>query len=414
MRLDKPQWCWLLYDPGNAAFALLVRAVFAPLFFLFCVKIQGHWSESEATANWALTCSLSGVAAGILSLYFGALADAAGRRKLALAIASFGGSTATLALAFTSDYRCVLVLYFAALAAYMAGNSFYDSLLVFVASPAEYSLLSSFAYGFGYLGGLLPFIGILTLGLLLKDKIVIARCAFILAAVWWAVFTIPLLCKVQEKAAGESRQLRWYDGFRQLWISLKHAFGNRNIRIFLIAYFLYIDGVSTILLMATPISVEIGIGENLLMAVMLMLQIIGLPATIFVGRWASRWNARNVVYILLLFYILAAVLVGGLSLTVKYEIKLGLFLAVALLIALAQGGIQALSRSLFGLLVPPGQAAEFFSVYNIFGKFTTLLGPVLIYLSSMWLGRSEYGVVMLIVPFLLGGWMLKKVDFPGK
>lgn len=409
MRLNKTQWCWLLYDPGNAAFALLVRAVFAPLFFMLCA--QNHWSESVATGNWGIVCSLAGIAAGALSLFFGALADAGACRKRYLAVATAVGIVATLGLAMVSDYRAVLVLYFIALAAFMAGNSFYDSLLVSVAKAHEFSFLSTFAYGFGYLGGFIPFVLILGAGAFIKDSVLTARAAFVLAAVWWGVFTVPLMLAVREQVS--TRQpIPWYHGFAQLCKTLAEIACCRNALIFLIAYFLYIDGVSTILLMATPISVDIGMSQMLLMLTILGLQVIGFPATIGFGLLARRFGARKMVYTALTLYVITAVLIGILALCENYHTKLILFLSAALLIALAQGGIQSLSRSLFGTLIPEGKAAEFFGVYNIFGKFTTVLGPVLVCIAGRLWGESVYGIVMLIVPFLLGGWLLSKVKFP--
>ena len=211
MRLNKAQWCWLLYDPGNAAFALLVRAVFAPLFFMACAR--GTWSESAATANWGMVCSAAGVFAGVCSLYFGALADVYAERKLALTISTAIGVTATLLLAAVSDHRLILTVYFIALAAYMVSNSFYDSLLVSVARPEEFSWLSTFAYGFGYLGGLVPFLGILGGAFFIKESLLVARISFLVAAVWWALFTLPLLFRVDEKS-DSLHQIRWYDSFR--------------------------------------------------------------------------------------------------------------------------------------------------------------------------------------------------------
>ncbi|MBE6404027.1 MAG: MFS transporter [Lentisphaerae bacterium] len=408
MRLNKAQWCWLLYDPGNAAFALLVRAVFAPLFFM--AGIKGIWSESMASANWGMLCSGAGVFAGACSLYFGALADAYAGRKLSLLISTAIGVAATLLLAVVGDYRLIMIVYFIALAAYMVSNSFYDSLLISVAKPEEFSWLSSFAYGFGYLGGLIPFLGILGGAFFIKESVTVARISFVVAAVWWAVFSLPLLLEVIENTAGK-QHVMWYDGFRELMLTLREVWQDSNVRIFLIAYFLYIDGVSTILLMATPISVEIGMSEKMLMATILGLQVIGFPATVWAGNLARRFGARKIVYVELLLYIITALLIGVLSLLTDHYSKVAVFLTAALLIALSQGGIQALSRSLFSSLIPPEKAAEYFGVYNIFGKFTTILGPVLIYIVSHICQRSEYGIVLLIVPFTAGGILLSRVKF---
>ena len=413
MRLNKVQWCWLLYDPGNAAFALLVRAVFAPLFFMTCVK--GIWNESTAAANWGVVCSLAGIFAGLVSLYTGAAADACAGRKRALAVSTAVGVLSTLFLAVISDHRLILAGYFVALAAYMVATSFYDSLLISVAKPEEFSWLSTFAYGFGYLGGLIPFLGVLAGTFFLRNSILTARIAFITAAVWWGVFTLPLLLKVSEqKSYSEVEQFRWYENFLRLYRTLREVFADKNIRLFLTAYFLYIDGVGTILLMAAPVSVAIGMSEQLLMAVILGLQVIGFPSTVLCGMLARRFGTRLIVYVTLFFYVITAILIGVLTLCAGYESKLMLFLAAALFIALSQGGIQSLSRALFGSLIPSGKSAEYFSVYNIFGKFTTILGPVLIYLISLIWQRSEYGIVLLAVPFTVGGILLSKVKFSGK
>ena len=409
-RWTRPQWCWLLYDVANAAFALVVRAVFAPLFFMLCAK--DLWPKELATGYWGLVSSAAGIVAGVFSLYCGALADARGRRKGFLGLFLALGVAATLGLCRTGagDGVAILWLYFGSLASYMIANSFYDSLLFAVAAPRDFHRLSSTAYGWGYVGGLIPFLLCLAVGWLLKDEFHTAKVAFVIGGVWWAALSVPLFAGVREKP--EMRTVRWYDGFRELFRTARELGRYREALLFLVAYFLYIDGVSTILLMATPISVEIGIGQTVLLLTMLGVQIVGCPGTLLFGRLAERFGARRMVYAALAIYVVTALLVGGMTLTADTGVKTRLFLAVALLIATAQGGIQSLSRSLFGMLVPPEKASEFFGVYNIFGKFTTIVGPVLIYCASRWLGRSEYGVVMLIVPFVLGGWLLSRVKFP--
>ncbi len=411
MRLTRPQWCWLAYDPGNAAFALVVRAVFAPLFFMECAR--GAWSDADATGYWGLVSSAAGVAAGFFSLYLGAVADARGRRKVALGMFVLLGVLAGIGLCWTGpgDDRAILLLYFTALAAYMIGNSFYDALLLSVAKPSEFHFLSSFAYGCGYVGGMIPFLVCLAWGWYSRDSLGTAYAAFVIASIWWGVFTLPLLLGVRE-TPGKRLDTRWFDGFRELAATVRELGKYRNALLFLVAYFLYIDGVSTILLMATPISVDIGMPQWLLLATILGLQVIGFPSTVGFGSLARRVGARRMVYAALLLYVLTALLIGLLSISETYEVRIGLFLAAALLIALAQGGIQSLSRSLFGMLIPQEKAAEFFGVYNIFGKFTTILGPVLVYLAGRWWGHTEYGIVLLIVPFAAGGLLLSRVRFP--
>ena len=411
-RWTVPQFCWLLYDVANAAFALVVRAVFAPLFFMDCAGAL--WPDGRATAYWGLVSSASGIAAGVISLYCGALADARRRRKGALGFFVLTGVAATLLLplAGKGDGVMILICYFAGLASYMAANSFYDSLLFAVAHPSDFHRLSTQAYGWGYVGGLIPFLVCLAVGFLLGNPAETARVAFVIGAIWWGGLTLPLLFGVKEAGAAAPR-VRWYEGFRVLCHTVRELGHCRGAVLFLVAYFLYIDGVSTILLMATPISVDIGIKQTHLLLTMLGVQLVGCPCTILFGRLAARFGARRMVYAALAVYIVTALLVGVMTLTESVAVKTGLFLGVALLIAAAQGGIQSLSRSLFGMLIPAEKASEFFGIYNIFGKFTTIVGPVLIYAASLWWGRTEYGIILLIVPFVLGGTLLSRVKFPG-
>ncbi len=413
MKLSRPQFCWLLYDVANAAFALVVRAVFAPLFFMYCAGAL--WPEGRATGYWGLVSSAAGIVAGFFSLYLGALADARGRRKAALGGFVLLGVAATLGLCGVGvgDGWQILLLYFGALASYMIANSFYDSLLLSVTVPSNFHRLSTLAYGWGYVGGVIPFAVCLLLGQMLENPLTMARVAFAIGAVWWGLLSLPVLLGVREHH-GARPETRWYQGFRELARTARELSRYRNALLFLVAYFLYIDGVSTILLMATPISVDIGIDSKLLLATMLGLQLVGFPCTIFFGRLAERFGARRMVYVALVIYGMMALGVGAMTLSRDAEVKRALFLLVALLIGTAQGGIQSLSRSLFGSLVPAARAAEFFGMYNIFGKFTTVLGPVLIYFAGCWWGRAEYGIVLLIVPFALGGWLLSRVRFPEK
>ena len=406
MKLNRPQFAWLLYDPGNAAYALIVRTVFAPLFFKYCVA--DHFSEAESTGIWGYIASFSGIAAGIIAPGLGAFADSRRIKKFLLAFFVLTGVATTAALGFVgrgSD-KVVIALSFASLASYMIANSFYDALLTDVSPRGKRDGLSSLAYAWGYVGGVLPFI--LCLGAVKffdLEQLAAARFAFILSGVWWTLLTLPLLFCVKERPHREERK-------HTIGEICRRIFGNRNVLIFLAAYFLYIDGVGTIYLLATPIASDIGISTTLILVTVLALQFLAFPFTIGYGKLARRFPVRRVIWLAIGVYMVISLLAGTLPLLPTTRAKVIVFWILAGLIGTSQGGIQALSRSLYSRLIPAENAAEFFGIYNLFGKFTTIMGPLLVGLSIGISGRSEYGISMLVVLFGAGAFLLGRVRIP--
>ncbi|MDD3886500.1 MAG: MFS transporter [Victivallaceae bacterium] len=407
-KLDLPQKSWICYDMANAAFALIVRTVCAPLYFKSCA--DGVMNPADATGYWGLLSSLAGIVAGVLSPWLGAAADAGNCRKKYFAGFLIAGLVATAGLAGTGSVYWVMGLYFVALCAYMGANSLYDSMIVDVAAPREFDRLSSLAYGWGYVGGLTPFVLFALPAVFLLGNQG-NNVSFIAAAIWWGGLSLPLFFNVHSSVAATNSGGGPMAGLKRLAATAREIGRYRNAVVFLVAYFLFIDGVGTILLMATPISVDIGIPEWMLLVTVFGLQILGFPFTLLYGRLARKFDARKLVYAAIGVYMVIAALVGILPFIDSSSIRITVFLVAAGLIGTSQGGIQALSRSLFGRLIPPGMASEFFGFYNIFGKFTTVLGPVLIWLAVESCGHSEYGIALLIVPFAAGAWLLSRVKF---
>ncbi len=406
------QRAWVVYDLANASFALCVRTVFAPMFFK--IVADGLLQEGAATAVWGYAASAAGIAAGIFSVTLGHVADRVGGKKYFLLAAVLLGVLSSVLLAFVpiGAWKTALFLCFLGMAAYMMAGSFYDALLPEIAPQAQRHGLSSLAYAWGYIGGVIPFVGCLVLFSLFPEsgKLLAMRISFLVAAVWWIVLTLPLMLRVpahfgptvpaQDESAGNG------------WSDVLALIKDRNIVTFLIAYFLYIDGVGTIYMQAVPLAMDVGISPELLVYGILGLQFWAFPCTLLYGKFAKTIAPRKMVIFGIGAYVTVAVLVGVMTFVPSLLVRQIIFLCVALTIGAAQGGIQALSRSLFSALVPPERAAAGFGIYNIFGKFTTILGPVLIGFAVWLTGYSTVGVLMLIVPFCLGAWLLCRVKLP--
>ncbi len=401
MAFTRQQFSWLLYDPANAAYALIVRTVIAPLFLGVCSL--NIYSESETTTFWSLTASAAGIGAGIISIVCGPWADAKKRKVVILAAVTAAGIISTLAyLVIPAAPIPVLAVSFTGILCYMAANSFYDSLLPEVTSPDERDLVSTTGYAWGYAGGLLSFLLCLPLLFLWDGKWMFSG-TFIIAALWWGTGAIPLFFNVREKKSSSPlKRIR-------LMETLKFIHGQKNILLFLIAYFLYIDGVGTILLAATPLASGLQIPASHIMLTILALQLIGLPFTLLFGKLSHIFSAKKMIFAAIAVYIVIAVIVTVMSFCPDLETRQILFYIAAALIGTSQGGIQSLSRSLFSKIIPHERSAELFAVYNIFGKFTTIVGPVLIAAATAVTGKAELGISLLVLPFSLGALMLAKV-----
>jgi UMF1 family MFS transporter len=405
--MTSAQIAWIIYDLANSAYALIVRTVFAPLYIKFCA--DGVISSGDSTSYWGMIASISGIVAGALSIWLGHFCDNRTCRKKVLAFFVASGilSTWGFALCGKGDVYPVLAMAFVSLGCYLCANSLYDSLLISISEPEQRDKLSVMSYALGYIGGVIPFIGCLVTMFVMEDKNLATRIAFAVAGVWWLLLSLPLFFKVREKQAFPEKRNSFRQDALEVW-------RNRNVRLFLIAYFLYIDGVGTIYLMATPIAVDIGISETALMATILGLQFYAFPCTLLYGKLAGRFGAVSMIKFAIGCYIVASVAVGTLAFVESATAKLVLFILLAMIIGSSQGGIQSLSRSLYSRIIPPEKAAQYFGFYNLFGKFTTIVGPVMVFIAVKLAGYSEFGILAMAIPFFLGGRLLTKVVFPGE
>jgi UMF1 family MFS transporter len=399
---------WALYDWANSAFSLSVVTAFVP------VLLAQYWNDGAASTvttfrlGWAN--SLASLLVALLAPVVGAIADRAGRRKGLLLIFAALGVVMTGAIYFVAQgqWLIAILLYIFASIGFTGSNSLYDSLLVTVSAEQDLDRVSALGFAFGYLGGALLF----TLNILmvanpdwfgLASDLEAARLAFLLVAIWWAVFSIPLLLYVREdRSAARSSAHPVADGLRQLRETLVKVRSHRETLIFLVAYWLYIDGVYTIIKMAVDYGLSQGLSMDDVLQAVLISNYIGFPAALAFGAIGSRFGAKRGIILALSVYVVATMMAPFISTETE-------FYGLAVAIGLVQGGVQSLSRSLFARLIPAGQTAEFFGFYNMLGKFAAILGPGLTGMVALVTGSQRIGILSIIVLFIAGLALLTRV-----
>jgi UMF1 family MFS transporter len=402
-------WAWALYDWGNSAFATTVMAGFFPVFF------KQYWSAGHSSADSTLHLgtanSLAALAVALSAPVLGAIADRGARKKQLLACFATLGAAMTIALYFIGkgDWRTAAVCYALGFIGFAGSLAFYDSLLVSIAAPAQRERASAFGFAMGYLGGGTLFA--INVGMVLKpalfglhDAAQGVRVSFLLVGLWWAAFTLPLLRFVPEPggaALPAARAVR--EGLAQLRGTLARVMGMRQVWTFLLAYWLYIDGVDTIVTMAVDYGLSLGFQSSSLTLALLITQFVGFPAALAFGRFGDRIGSKRAILLGLCVYV--GVTLWGYRMETERE-----FYLLAAVIGLVQGGVQSLSRALYSRLIPEAEAGEFFGFYNMLGKFAAILGPSLMGWVAVMTGSARLSILSIAVLFIAGGALLLRVE----
>ncbi|TJY62803.1 MFS transporter [Sinimarinibacterium sp. CAU 1509] len=401
----RAQWSWALYDWGNSAFATTVLAGFFPIFF------NQYWAAGVApqtqTLYQGLTSTIASLTVMLLAPWLGAIADRRGTKKHFLAGFTAIGviTTAALYLVGQGQWPWALALSVLGRIGFFGGLSFYDSLLVSVAAPKQMDRVSALGYGLGYLGGGLLFAVNVAMALKpalfgLPDAALATRVSFLMVALWWALFALPLFRNVSEAPPRDGAT-----GWAELWQTLRHIRSLRPVWMFLLAYWLYIDGVDTIIVMAIDFGMKLGFASDNLIVALLMVQFIGFPAAIAFGWLGERLGTRRAIFIALAVY-------AGVTVWAYFLQTVMQFYLMAAAIGCVQGGIQSLSRSYFARLIPAAQAGEFFGFYNMMGKFAAVLGPALVGVTAQLTGNPRLAILSLLVFFVVGALLLLRVRDP--
>jgi UMF1 family MFS transporter len=404
---------WALYDWANSAFATTIMGAVLPVYYasVAAVDLPGN----VATGYWGYTTAIAMTIIAVASPVLGAAADYMGAKKRFLAVFVLLGviATACLYLVTQGEWLLASILFIVGNIGFAGANVFYDSLLPHIASEEEVDRVSTAGYALGYVGG-----GVLlaiNLGMVLKpglfgfaDAGIATRAVFVSVAVWWAGFSIPLLRDVREpprrlETEESVRVNPLRAGFHRLRETLGEIRKHKQLLTFLVAFWFYTDGIGTIIKMATVYGTEIGLGPNTLMGGFLVVQFVGIPFTFAFGALAGRIGARNGIYIALTVYALISAFAYFMNTAWHFWV-----LAVA--VATVQGGSQALSRSLFTTLIPRGKSSEFFGFFSVFAKFAGIFGPFLMAQIALISGSGRYGILSLVIFFVVGILVLSRVD----
>lgn len=400
---------WAMYDWANSAFATTIMAAILPVYYASVAA--SNLKPYEATSHWGYTTTIALLLAAVLTPILGTYADVRGSKKKFLTLFAMIGIIGTALLFFvqTGDWLKASVFFIIGSIGFSGSLVFYDSLLPHVARPEEIDKVSSKGYALGYLGGGLLLA--INLAMILSTtgdvKTLMTRLSFVTVAVWWLVFSIPILRIVTEPPhkiiPGEEMVNPISATFTRLGETFKKLQRYRQLFKFIVAFWLYNNGIGTIIAMATIYGKELGFGDTILIGTLLMVQLVAVPFAFLFGWLAGKIGTKHAIYISLVIYTLIAI--AGYFMQVEWH-----FIALGFAVATVQGGSQALSRSLFGRMLPKSQSAEFYGFFAVSEKIAGIAGPFVFATVSTIMGHSRLSIVSLIIFFALGGFLLTRVD----
>jgi UMF1 family MFS transporter len=404
------KYSWALYDWANSAFATTIMAGFFPLFF------KSYWADpanpTQSTFYLGVANSAASIIIAALAPFLGAIADRGGVKKKFMATFTFLGIIMTGALRLLEQglWEWAVIFYVTAAVGWSGANIFYDSLLPAVAVKKEVDFVSSLGYALGYFGGGLLFLVNVLMYLNfdafgIPDAATAIKISFFSVAIWWGVFTIPLFVFVKEPRYSEKVGIgkAVYQGWKQLLGTIKDLRKYRIVALFLLAYWLYIDGVDTIVRMAVDYGKSLNFSDGALITALLMVQFIAFPAALGYSWIAKKIGPKRAVMSGIIGYICITFL--GYFMQQEWH-----FYFLAGMVGLFQGGIQALSRSLYTRIIPLDKSAEFFGFYNMLGKFAAVIGPFLMGSVTLATGSPRIGILSILILFFSGAIVLWKVD----
>ncbi|MGG4550213.1 MFS transporter [Rossellomorea marisflavi] len=411
-KFTKEENSWILYDWANSAYSIIISTAVFPLFFKAAATSAGV-SSVDSTAYLGYTIAIATFILAMLGPILGTIADYEGYKKKFFTFFFTLGIIFTASLAFIPGEQWILLLIFYTVSTvgFAGANVFYDAFLTDVTSEDRMDRVSARGYGLGYIGSTIPFIIAIAIIVLAQSRVIpiavdtASGIAFVITAIWWGIFTIPLLKHVKQHYFIKREKNPVAKSFKRLGKTFKEIRKYRALFLFLLAYFFYIDGVGTIITMSTAYGSDLGITSTNLLIILFVTQVVAGPFSILYGRLSEKFTGKKMLYTGIIVYIGVCIYAYFLETTLDFWI-------LAMLVASSQGGIQALSRSYFAKMVPKKNANEFFGFYNIFGKFASIMGPLLVAVTSQVTGQSNSGVFSLVILFVIGIVILAFVPEP--
>lgn len=412
-KFTKLEKSWITYDWANSVYATVVLAAIYPVYFTSVAGAAGVPGDMW----WGYGTSAATLVMAVLAPVIGAFGDFKGMKKRLFALFLAGGLVFTALGIFADDWRLLLVSYALSHVGFLGSCLLYDSFITDVTTPERMDRVSSWGYGMGYIGGsTIPFLVCVVL-VMLADTLGIGdagavKWSLVITVVWWAAFSIPMLKNVKQVYYSESRPAHpGRQAFRNLWHTMKDIAKNRAVLLFLIAYFFYIDGVNTVINMATTYGAALGLDTTGMILALVVTQVVAFPCAILFGRLCKKVGSINMIITAICVYFVICVLGFFMGFSTEENLltnsqALIIFWILAVLVGTCQGGIQAISRSYFGKLIPRERSTEYFGFYDIFGKFAAIMGPVLYSITRGLTGRSSLSLLSLILLFAVGGVVL--------
>ena len=406
-RLSKEAKAWIFYDGGNSAFATTVIAAFFPIFF------NDFWAsglEAEVKTSylgWGLT--ISNLVLLFTAPFIGAITDVSRTTKLLFTGFAFVSiiSVAVLYVIPAGSWLQALIFFGIANYCFAAGNTLYDKMLIQVSDETNIAKISSYGFAFGYLGG--GFLFLINAAMTMKPDLFglanaadAVRWSFLSVSVWWTLFLIPILLKIKdhgENLPGSHFRL----AYKKVFYTLKTISSEKNVFIFLLAFFLYIDGVHTIMAMAADFALNLGLPSSDVIVALILVQFVAFPTTLLWSKFAHRVGDKNTLLLTIGLYLIVIAYSAFLSNAIEFYV-------LASMVGAIQGGIQSISRSYYATLIPRNKAGEYFGFYNMFGRAGAFLGPALVAIFVTFFQDTRYGLIPIAGLFIMGGIILLKVQ----
>lgn len=417
-RFNHTEQSWILYDWANSVYATNIMAAIFPIYFAAVCSSSGV----DEIQTWGYGTSIATAIVAVAAPILGALADHQGVKKKLFVSFAVIGMLFTLVMAFFDNWKLLLVGYIISYIGYALSNLFYDSFLTDITTRERMDKVSSWGYAMGYIGGsTIPFIiSIAVLLVLGMSNPLAVKISIVITAVWWALFSIPMIKNVKQKHFIDAPAGKMFtESMKNIGHTIRNICGNKGMLFFILAYFCYIDGVGTVIHMSTSYGQTIGLDSVGMILALLVTQVVAVPCSIAFSHIAGKAGAIRMILAAIGVYVVICCVgfymgfsveqVEGAAQEVQQQAVARaqvLFWIMAVLVGCVQGGIQALSRSYFSKLVPPAQSNEYFSFFDILGKFATIMGPALMAFFKDITGRNSIGILSIILLFFLGAVLL--------